>query len=270
MKIACTNCMVPGNSLTEKAIKLKKWGFDGMAIQLHDDQRTPEILDEILHLEEKTGIAISEFTFVGKHFSRHMDPNPEIKGAAIRDFADSIDFCKNIHAMTALGFEYRSRNPLPLFDCGGAMEPEVESEFLRILKELGTRANQQGVPFAIEAINRYETRHMNSLADCRDAIQKVSNSCRVGIIADSFHLSIEEANMADSIRKCEGLIYEVHLGENNRQLPGYGSIDWKAFFRALKDISYEGFAALECGVPGDPELLLPECAAYLKKIIAQT
>ena len=60
---------------------------------------------------------------------------------------------------------------------------------------------------------------------------------------------------------------EVHLGDNNRRLPGHGSLDWKVIIRALKDIEYDGFIALECGIPGDSEKLLPECAAYLKNLI---
>lgn len=269
MKIACTNCMVPGKTFTEKAEKLKKWGFDGMAVQLHDEERKPEILEEILGLENNTGIKVCEFTFVGKHFSRHMDKDPDIKQKAIQDFRDSIDFCSKLHAMTALGFEYRPRNPLPLFENGNPMEPDTEAEFFRILTELGSYADQKEVPLAIEAINRYETRHMNNLAECRWAIKKVKDICPIGIIADSFHLSIEEADMVAGIRACEGMVYEVHLGENNRQLPGFGSIDWKGFFRALKEISYEKFVALECGIPGDPEKLLPECATFLKKMIAE-
>lgn len=269
MKIACTNCMVPGSSLTEKAHKLKKWGFDGMALQIHEHMRTDAVLEEVLMLTEKTGIEICEFTFVGKHFSRHMDEDSAISQSAIQDFMDSIEVCKKIGALTALGFEYRPRDPLPLFECGSKMPANVEEKFLDIFSVLIKKANQEGVPFAVETINRYETRYLNNLADCRDVIDKVQSVGKAGIIADSFHLSIEEANMADSIRKSAGYIYEVHLGENNRMLPGYGALDWKGFFRALKDIAYTDFVTLECGVPGDPEILLPACRDFLRKTIAQ-
>ncbi|MCC8181172.1 MAG: sugar phosphate isomerase/epimerase [Planctomycetes bacterium] len=269
MKIACTNCMVPGESLIEKANKVRAWGFDAMCIQIHEHLRTDEVMDQVFSLKEKTGVDVCEFSFVGGCFSRHMDTDPAVKENAIQYFFDSIDVCKRIGALTAIGYEYRPRDPLPLFDCNNQMSAEDEKEFLRILKLVAKRANEAGVVFALEAINRYETRHINNLADCRDAIDKVRDECQVGIIADSFHLAIEERNMADAIRASKGYISEVHLGENNRQLPGYGAIDWIAFFRALKDISFDGFVTLECGVPGDPEIMLPQCAKFLKDSIAK-
>ncbi len=269
MKIACTNCMVPGDSLTAKAHKVRDWGFDAMAVQIHNHLRTDELLDEVLTLREKTGVAVCEFSFVGGNFSRHMDPDPEIKQDAIQYFFDSIEVCKKIGALTAIGYEYRPRDPLPLFDCAAPMSAADEAEFLRILILVGTRAAEAGVEFALEAINRYETRHINTLADCRRVIDKVRPSCRVGIIADAFHMAIEERNMADSIRESAGYLSEIHLGENNRQLPGYGATNWPALFRALKDVDYAGYVTLECGVPGDPEKLLPECAAFLKKTISE-
>lgn len=269
IKIACTNCMVPGDSLAEKADKVRRWGFDAMAIQIHDHLRSDAMVEEVLSLEEKTGVAVCEFSFVGGNFSRHMDSDPAVKNDAIRYFFDSIEVCRKIGALTAIGFEYRPRDPLPLFDCGGPMSEEDEREFLRILALVAAKANSEGVEFALEAINRYETRHVNTLAGCREMIDKVAKECRVGIIADTFHMAIEERNMADSVRASAGYISEVHLGENNRQLPGHGAVDWRSLFRALKEIAFSGYATLECGVPGDPAVLLPQCAALLRKTIAE-
>lgn len=269
MKIACTNCMVPGKSLVEQADKVRKWGFDAIALQIPDQSRTDEVMDQVFSLREKTGVPICDFLFVGGNFSRHMNPDPEIKRSAIQYFFDAIEVCKRIGAATGMGYEYLPRNPLPLFDSDNSMSAPDEAEILRIMTLAAEKANRAGVTFALEAINRYETRHLNSLANCRQIIDKAGKDCRVGIIADSFHMAIEEPNMATSIRASRGYITEVHLGENNRQLPGHGAIDWKAFFRALKDIDYSGYAILECGVPGNPEVLLPQCAQFLRKTIAE-
>ena len=42
-------------------------------------------------------------------------------------------------------------------------------------------------------------------------------------------------------KKVKGFIKHVHLGDNNRLLPGKGSIDWDACFSALKDADLMGF-----------------------------
>lgn len=266
MKIACTNCMVPGNTLTEQAEKLKKWGFDGISLQIDDSIRQDALTEEILSLNERTGVSICEFSFLGKYFGHHMSDDPEIKAKALAYFSDSIEICRQTGAVTGIGYEYRPQNPLPLFDFGKQMPKATEDTFLDILRSVGTLAAENGVTLVIEAINRYETKYVNTLADCRYFIDKL-DGLNVGAIADFFHLSIEEVNIPQSILASKGYIKEVHLGDNNRLLPGYGSIDWKACIRALKEIEYDGYLALECGIPGNPEILLPECAAYLKKLI---
>ena len=266
MKIACVNCMVPGTTLTEKAEKLKKWGFDGISLQIDDSIRSDALNEEILALKERTGVQICEFSFLGKYFGHHMSDDPEIKTKALAYFFDSIAICKQVGAVTGIGYEYRPQDPLPLFDFGKPMAKETEKTFLDILRSVGTLATENGVTMVIEAINRYETKYVNNLADCRYFIDKLEG-LKVGAIADFFHLAIEEKNIPESILASKGYIKEVHLGDNNRLLPGYGSIDWRACIRALKEIEYDGYLALECGVPGDPEVLLPECAAYLKNLI---
>lgn len=266
IKIACTDRMVPGATLTEKAEKLVKWGFDGISMQVEDAIRGEETTAEILALPAKTGIRICEFSFLGDNFGLQMSKDPEIKKAAIQYYLDSIQICKQVGAVTAIGYEYKPQNPLPLFEVERKMPADIEEEYTGILELVSKNAFENGVSLVIEAINRYETKYINNLKDVRYFIDKLPQY-KMGAVADTFHLAIEEKNIADSIRQSKGYIKEVHLGDNNRMLPGYGSLDWKSIIRAFKDIEYDGFLALECGIPGDPEKLLPECAEFLKKLI---
>ncbi|MEM2936505.1 MAG: sugar phosphate isomerase/epimerase, partial [Candidatus Bathyarchaeia archaeon] len=89
----------------------------------------------------------------------------------------------------------------------------------------------------------------------------------VKIMADFFHMSIEEADIPASIKKAADYIVHVHLADSNRLLPGHGHTDFKRGFAALKKIGYRNFMALECGIPGDPEIELPKCVKYLKQLI---
>ena len=267
MKLACTDRMVPGNTLAEKAQKLLKWGYSGISMQVEDSIRGEENTKEILALPE-TGIQICEFSFLGDNFGLQMSKNPEIKKAALQYYFDSIQICKQVGAVTAIGYEYKPQSPLPLFEVERKMPDEIEEEYTNILDIVAKNATENGVTLVIEAINRYETRYINNLKDVRYFIDKFPQY-KMGAVADTFHLAIEEKDIADSIRNSKGYIKECHLGENNRLLPGYGSLDWKKIIRAFKEIEYDGFLALECGIPGDPEKTLPECAEYMNKLIAE-
>jgi len=78
MKLACTDRMVPGATLTEKAEKLMKWNFAGISMQVEDSIRGDATTAEILALPEKTGIKICEFSFLGDNFGLQMSKDPEI------------------------------------------------------------------------------------------------------------------------------------------------------------------------------------------------
>ena len=90
----------------------------------------------------------------------------------------------------------------------------------------------------------------------------------VNIMADFFHMSIEEADIAASIRGAAQYVKHVHLADSNRTQPGTGHTEFRSGFAALQEIGFEGFMALECGITGDPEESLPATAAYLKSCMA--
>ena len=57
--------------------------------------------------------------------------------------------------------------------------------------------------------------------------------------------NIEEKSFYDAtVAAGENLIH-YHLCENDRGIPGTGLVDWDGIFRALAEIGYDGFAALE-------------------------
>ena len=86
----------------------------------------------------------------------------------------------------------------------------------------------------------------------------------VRIMADFFHMSIEERDIPASIREAGSAIQHVHLADSTRLLPGYGHTDFRSGFSALKEIGFDRYMALECGIPGKPEEELPKAVTYLR------
>lgn len=259
--------MVPGKTLTEKANKLRRWGFDAISLQIPSQERSDALMEEILGLEENTGLCVCEFSYIGDHFGQQMCNDASISAAALSDQMASIDMCSRLNAGNALGFEYTPRDPLPLFDAQRAMPEDTESRFIDLLNKVGAYAKERNVVLCVEGINRYETRYGNRLGEIKGYLQKTRPELNLGILADFFHMSIEESNIEEAILENGAYIKHVHLGENNRLLPGCGSINWEAGFRALKKVGYDGYLALECGVPGEPDVLLPECLAFLRRCL---
>lgn len=267
MKLSCSDGMVPGKTLTEKALNLKNWGYDAIAIFTEYQKWNSESLTELLSIKEKTGVVPCEFVFMDPTYGHLMDPDKNTKMHAVAMYKEAIKICKQIGAITEMEFAYGAQDPLPLFDPYQKMSPDEEKEFLEVLMELGGEAEGSLAQVLIEPLNRYETKYLTRMQDCLEILKKV-NLSNTGILADFFHLSIEEADLPASILSAQGYIKHVHLGDNNRLLPGYGHTDWHACFNALKDIGFVGYVNLECGIPGKPEELLPRTAEYLKKLIS--
>ena len=267
MKIACTDAMVPGNSLTIKAENLKKWGFDGIAVFSDFQSWNEKKMEELLSLQERTGVKPCEFVFMDPVYGHLMDTDLKVKTKAVQMYKEAIRVCKKIGAISEMEFDYGPQNPLPLFDPYRQMTGEEERGFLQVLQELGEEAEGSSAYILIEPINRYETKYLTRIQDCLTLFKKVKLS-NIGILADFFHLSIEESDLPASIRNAGSFIKHVHLGDSNRLLPGYGHTDWKACFAALKDIGFNGFVNLECGIPGNPEIELPKTARYLQQLIS--
>lgn len=76
----------------------------------------------------------------------------------------------------------------------------------------------------------------------------------VGVMLDTFHLNIEEVDMAAAIRDCKGYLVHIHVGDSNRQAPGMGHTDFLPLLQALKDIDYQGYVTMELVPPAaDPD-----------------
>ncbi len=112
-------------------------------------------------------------------------------------------------------------------------------------------ANERGVTLLLEAINRYENNYLCSVYDAAAFIRN-TGLLSTGILADTFHMNIEERDLATAIRENVGLIRYVHAADSNRQYPGAGHTDFVSIFAALKAGGFDGEISAEClPVPND-------------------
>ena len=117
--------------------------------------------------------------------------------------------------------------------------------------ELAECLKTKNCSIVFEAINRYENNYLNTAAETVEFV-KTLGSPQISVLLDTFHMNIEEQNMADAIRATGAYLGHIHIADNNRLYPGNGSIDFSAVFRALRDIRYSGWVSLEY-LPGADE-----------------
>lgn len=111
-----------------------------------------------------------------------------------------------------------------------------------------------GPALALEALNRYETHLIRTLDDA-EALRAAIDHPHVRVMADLFHMHLEEDDTPAALRAHAGQLVHVHLADNQRREPGSGSLDFAAAFAALRDIRYPGALAMEFTPATDAGLL---------------
>ena len=110
---------------------------------------------------------------------------------------------------------------------------------IKSMKEIIKVAEECGVTYCVEAVNRFETCLINTAEEALRYSSEI-DSPNIGVLLDTYHMNIEENNIGDAIRLVGNKLTSFHTGENNRTAPGRGHLDWDEIFGALADINYKG------------------------------
>ncbi len=112
------------------------------------------------------------------------------------------------------------------------------------LGELGAHAAARGQVLLFEPLNRYETNLLNRLPDTVKFLETVATP-NIKILADLFHMNIEETSLAEALRNAGARLGHVHFADSNRRAIGLGHTDVVPIIKALRDIGYQGYLSAE-------------------------
>ncbi|QDU98750.1 sugar phosphate isomerase/epimerase family protein [Lignipirellula cremea] len=172
-----------------------------------------------------------------KHGLKLTDPDPAQRTAAREFIRSMIDFGAPYEAPAIIG-SMQGR-------WGGELDLAAALALLaEALEDLGPYAEKAGAPLIYEPLNRYETNLIKTVAD-GVAFLKTLTTRNVLLLADLFHMNIEEADLAAAVRAGQGYIGHVHFVDSNRQAMGLGHMDFAPIAAALKETGYDGYLSAE-------------------------
>jgi sugar phosphate isomerase/epimerase len=139
-----------------------------------------------------------------------------------------------------------------VFGSGGARSipegfppKEAKVQFISLCKQLAPLAKKYDVIISLEPLNTRECNFINSLAEGADIVQAVNHES-FRLLADIYHMLMENESPYEII-KYGDLIYHSHIAEKTgRTAPGVHNEDFTPYFRALKQVNYQGSMAIEC------------------------
>ena len=203
----------------------------------------PTLLDPIAiaGLLASHGLAASTLSTgqaVGMDGLSMTSPDDDIRLGARKRLLEQVDFSTHLGRPNVTIGLLRGK--------GGPLPRDRELELLRSeLLEVAEYAARRGVVINLEPINRYECALLNSSESAYDLIREIGSPDSVGVLYDTFHSNIEDADMLATIAQLGHKISHVHFADSNRRLPGEGHTDFPGIVRALQAAGFAGYASLE-------------------------
>ncbi|MDL2289139.1 sugar phosphate isomerase/epimerase [Clostridia bacterium OttesenSCG-928-F22] len=172
-----------------------------------------------------------------------LSEDPAARKRGLEFIKKSLDFANVIGATTIAGVNYGAWLARPPVDWDFDKRPYFD-RCVAFLKEACKPAEDYGIGYSMEILNRFEHFLMNTAAEGLEVCKAVGSPV-VKLHLDSYHMNIEEDNFYDAIIASKGYIGHYQVGESNRRLPGVGHIPWDEIFRALKDVDFQGIISAE-------------------------
>jgi sugar phosphate isomerase/epimerase len=243
----------------------KRYGFDGVEITHFGGPLNKETSLSILNASHSTGIQAS--AVCGGYNYWIGDFNEENRLKAVNDIKTSLKYVSEFGAQGLIApaaFGMFSKK-LPPFNPPRDEESDRKA-LLDSLKRIAEDAEKFDVELLLEPLNRYEDHMLNTVSQAVSLVKEIGSD-KIKVMADFFHMSIEEPNMEESIADFHDYIGYFHVADSNRLEPGKGHTDFSGPFILLNKLQYKGFLSLECGLSGEESKSLIESKAFLVSLL---
>ena len=222
--------------ISDRIDRLASLGYD--AVELGAELPLAEA-SEARDLIDDAGLSVSSIcpSFTAKRDLSH--PDQEVRENAVRYLGEVAELAAAVDAPVIIVAPTAFLRTQPI-----ASEREEWDLAVESIRAAGKHAASLGVDLTLECWNRYGTFLLNRLEQSarlwRDT--ELSNG---GILADTYHMNIEERSLPEAIRTTGTPINHVHLSDSNRAAPGLGHVDFGSVLQALVEVSYPGYLTFE-------------------------
>lgn len=221
--------------------KVKKLGFDILEIScamLKNISR--EELVEMREMARAEGVTLTAGYGPGPSENLASSDEAVVKNAVAfyTDILKKLEIL-DIHTLGGGIYSYWPVDYTKPIDKEGDWKRSVKN-----VRTVGKIAQECGVDYCLEVLNRFEGYLLNTCAECRQFVEEVDVPA-VKIMLDTFHMNIEEDSMTEAILLAGDRLGHFHVGENNRRLPGKGNLPWYQIGSALRAIGYDKNVVME-------------------------
>ena len=241
LKLSVTWGMMNRLPIPDALAKLSDLGYDAYEMF---NWRDPKVLDTFLTEAPKyPNLACATLTSNKGVTAENCGlVNPKERDQFLKEMEAAMDVAKKFKCtrlVTLTGNEV----------AGMSREAMLDSAIAG-LKAIAPSLEKNGITAVVEVLNTYVNHPGYYLYYVRDAAKLMDavGSPNVKILFDIYHVQIMEGNLIPLIRQNIQRIGHFHIGDHpGRHQPGTGEINYRNVFKAIHDLGYEGYAALEYG-----------------------
>ncbi|WFE66479.1 sugar phosphate isomerase/epimerase family protein [Micromonospora sp. WMMD714] len=226
-------------ALAELVPRIASFGFDAVELPIEqpgdwDPVRTRELL-------AAHGLAAAGVCAVTPPGRDLVDAAPEVVASTVAYLGWCVAAAAAVGAPCVGGPVYASVGRT--WRMSPSARAACYAEFRRALAPVAEQAGEQGVSIGVEALNRYETSVVNTVAQTVELIDGLPAS--VGIMIDTYHMNIEESDPYAALAAAGPHIKHVQVSGTHRGAPGADHFDWPRFFAVLGETGYRGAVCIE-------------------------
>jgi sugar phosphate isomerase/epimerase len=237
-----------GEDIGTSIDRLARLGYDAVEVEGEPGKYDPK---RIRILAEDAGLAVGS---VCPNFTTERDLSHSeggVRDAAVAYLREVSEFAAELGAPLFIVAPTAYSRIQPVADPHDEWLWSIEG-----IRKVGEHAASLGVDLTLECWNRYGTYMLNRL-DEGARMWRETGLTNGGIMADTFHMNVEERSISGAIRDFASFLNHVHLSDSNRLAPGLGHVDFEEVLRALRETRYGGGLAFEL-IPAPPNILEDE------------
>jgi sugar phosphate isomerase/epimerase len=240
--------------------RIASYGYNGVELAIRD----PKLVDveELDGVVKKHGLdvpAVGTGQAWGEEGLSFTSDDPAVRRSAIERVTSHVPLAKHFGSSIILGLIRGITPP-------GQSHEQSMVYLVEALQKCSAVAATEGVCFALEPLNRYETDLIHTVEEGLDLIQRVGAE-NFGLLLDTFHMNIEEPSIEASIRACGDRIFHFHVADSNRWHPGAGHLDFASILAALHETGYDGYVSGEFMPVPDANTGAQRAIQYLRSVI---
>ena len=249
--------------LAESFALASRYGCDGIEVHLRDSHDVD--WDDMVELSIRYSLPV---TTLGTGMAAGMDgltftdPEAGIRIRAVERVKEHIRLAARLGSAVTIGVLNGN--------LGSDMEQAARcrEHHLACLEECCQAAADAGVYILLEPLNRYECDWLNTTEAALSIIARLGFD-NLKYLADTFHMNIEEVNVAASIRRAGSALGYIHLVDSNRCGPGQGHLPFGEVLNALLEVGYDGYLSFECLPEPDSETAIKHSLRYTKRLLKE-